>query len=121
MPLLGHERPLAPLPVHHEAEQEKSQPQPRTGPARRQSQHSVIAKTAIMSNINLPHFDGLHHPLEHGAIWQEKPSKQAFDAYLTAPEPKTAPTQSSSLGVGACLTDTPATTAPNSPKNSPRM
>ena len=117
MPLLGHERPHAPLPIHYEAGQEKTQTQARIPPARRQSQHSEIAKTAIMSNFNGPVSDNANNLDEHGSVELGKSSRQASEANLAAPKPAHA----QSLGTGACLTDTPATTAPNSPKVSPKM
>ena len=116
MPLLGHEHPEASLPVHHEAERNEPQPQLRIIPARRQSQHSVIAKTAIMSNFSMPNLDGANTPDERGKIRPEKPSStKTLESNLAAPHPI------QSTGSGACLTDTPLTTAPNSPRVSPRM
>lgn len=116
MPLLGHEHSDASLPVHHEAEPNKPQPQARVTPARPQSQHSIIAKTAIMSNFTIPNLDGANTPDERGKVELEKPSSaKTLESNLAAPQP----VQSS--GSGACLTDTPLTTAPNSPRVSPRM
>lgn len=116
MPLLGHEHPDVPLPIHAGAEQEKPPPVDRIAPARRQSQHSMIAKTAIMSNFALP--DGANIPDERGTVWPDKSSfAKTSEANLSAPQP----VHKQSAGIGACLTDTPATTAPNSPRVSPRM
>ena len=117
MPLLGHENSDTPLSVHHEVQQEKSRAQPRIVPARRQSQHSIIAKTAIMSNFTLPsNRDGAVTPEDRGTVWSDKISTvNPSEANLAAPQP------ARSISSGACLTDTPLTTAPNSPRVSPRM
>lgn len=102
---------------------------PRSPPTRKQSQHSFIAKTAIM-NVATPSVEGLP-TFEH---------REAAKSSL-APPPKTSTGRAgegdgkngvehkaglektvsraaSKDGVGAALTDTPATTAPNSPKMS---
>ncbi len=76
----------------------------------------MVAKTAIMSHFTLP--DGAIIPDERGTVWPDKsPSAKTSEANLSAPQP----VHKQSTGIGACLTDTPATTAPNSPKFSPRM
>ena len=117
MPLLGHRNPDAPLPVYHDTQQEKSQAQPRIIPARRQSQHSVIAKTAIMSKFTIPpNLDGESTSEERGTASSDKPlTVKPSETNLAAPQP------AHSASSGACLTDTPLTTAQNSPRASPRM
>ncbi len=72
---------------------------------RKQSQHSDIARSAIM-NVATPPADLLHAAVGHEMV------KSSL-----APPPRMANGRASDGdGVGVALTDTPATTAPNSPK-----
>lgn len=85
---------------------------PHPKPLRKQSQHSVIAKTAILNQRgSAMSEDGRtpeHAERSEGAVM---PGRIANAALKTAHPP---PRQFNSLG--AALTDTPATTAPNSPR-----
>lgn len=108
MPLLGHEHLEASPIIGHDSESEK--PLARAEPVRRQSQHSTIAKTAIMSSFVNPTFDTTHSPeLKTSNSSSLKSSEGGLAAAQSRPQHNTG------LG-GACLTDTPATTAPNSPR-----
>ena len=94
---------------------------PRVPQGRRQSQHSLIAKSAIMSSYFAPTFEGAQPPEDHGPLKgggrsHAKTQDQSltedtrrYKASLCAPK-------NGRDGVGAALTDTPATTAPNSPR-----
>ena len=82
-----------------------------TLPGRRQSQHSGIAKSAIMSQVT-PNSEGATTPQEEnfakdGAMVEMRPARNS----LSAP-PNDAKNGHS---ISGALSDTPATTAPNSP------
>ena len=113
MPLLGSGEYAEPFPIKDTAPGAKTSP-PRIQNQRRQSQHSAIAKTAIMSHFSTPSTDGARTP-EEAEILKEKESKmpntQPSEGSLAAPT--TGAKQR--LSNGAALTDTPLTTAPNSP------
>ena len=86
----------------------------RAASTRNQSQHSVIAKTAIFNHCNPPSSnasisDGTRTPEEKDMMHEKKTSTAG----------SLAPQQINGKH-GAALTDTPATTAPNSPKIVPR-
>ena len=79
----------------------------------KQSQLSMIAKTAIMSSYHTPISEGAQTPEDHemskdGGAPPTKVPEQTLIARLLAPK-------HGQDGVGAALTDTPTTTAPNSP------
>lgn len=76
---------------------------------RKQSQHSIVAKTAILNQrVSTMSDDGRmpEHVLETAL-----PARSVSAAFNISQPP---PRQFNSLG--AALTDTPATTAPNSPR-----
>ena len=87
-----------------------------TTPQRRQSQHSDVAKTAIMNN----------HPPSSNASTTSEPSVMsegpdstkdfAVDKARPADAKLAAPMNHRQVLAGAALTDTPATTAPSSPQ-----
>ncbi|KAL8779050.1 MAG: hypothetical protein Q9194_001659 [Teloschistes cf. exilis] len=82
-----------------------------------QSQHSEIAKTAIMSQRSVP--------LSDGAQAEESSTTQHYQSTSTRPKddnllPPPSQSKQSAHSHRACLSDTPATTAPNSPKMPPR-
>ena len=114
MPLIEAVRPLG------------SSTGPGTPPVRRQSQHSEIAKTAIMSNIAAALEEPSLPPQNTLPLLAEPQRDSAL-----MPPPKTVanraigkdvPTRNLPVpagtrdGVGGALTDTPVSTAPNSPQ-----
>ena len=89
---------------------------PRVHSVRRQSQHSTIAKTAILSSCakTMPEFTKGSEPVE-GMKENGVPAKVRNGTLgVTQQNPKQS-SMSMALN-GAALTDTPATTAPNSPR-----
>lgn len=96
-------------------------PLPRVPQGRRQSQHSRIAKSAIMSSYKTPTSEGAQTPEDHEVPKRSgPPSTKIQEPNLTEETGKyrtnlCAP-KNGRDGVGAALTDTPATTAPNSPR-----
>jgi hypothetical protein len=107
MPLLCDDTALSEVPTRQRGISLAASPLP----IRKQSQHSVIAKTAILTryaNNMSPEVS----PLDHANGKAADPTLQKGSATLTAPKP--AHRQGGSIG--AALTDTPATTAPNTPK-----
>ena len=80
---------------------------------RRQSQHSVIAKAAIMSSYTAAVSEDTRAS-EHAPPIKENimPHSRGSSASLAAPYPPSKYRSS----IGTALTDTPATTAPNSPR-----
>ncbi|KAL8850948.1 MAG: hypothetical protein Q9221_004148 [Calogaya cf. arnoldii] len=82
-----------------------------------QSQHTQIAKTAIMSQC-LPQSESAQTENHDATLHrQSAPSKYGDDNLLPPPP---IPRQNGTNSHRACLSDTPATTAPNSPKMPPR-
>ena len=117
MPLLGDESPGNPIlnhvPYPVQPGQGFSGPGPTQAlPVRKQSQHSFIAKTAILNHFYpSPSDDSLEHE-SHETMGQNSSPPKASEN--TPKPPQTVPKYGGSLG--AALTDTPTTTAPNSPK-----
>ena len=111
MPLLGSGEYREP--VAFEIPREIRQNQRRaTLPERRQSQHSVVAKSVILGNLGTPSTDGSQSPEEKDDVKEIKPlESRTQGAKLGAPSNARRRTVSS----GYALTDTPQTTAPNSP------
>ena len=111
MPLLGNGEYVEPVAVH---DIRKGSP-PRKQNPRRQSQHSAMAKSAIMGQLSTPSSDGARTP-EEAEVFKEKEAKpiatQHAESSLTT-APRSGPRQN--FANGAALTDTPLTTAPNSP------
>ena len=96
----------------------------RTQPIRRQSQHSIVAKAALKNMTALQSTEGRSG--EGSAVGKENVFNIIPDGNyraLLAEGPK-APSSSSSSnmsnGVGRALSDTPLSTAPNSPNMSAR-
>ena len=87
--------PALPRPIHNQS----------------QRQHSVVAKTAILSRYStkMAEEGRNHEPTE--LVKENSVPVRMANATLTAPQK---PPKGNSLG--AALTDTPATTAPNSPR-----
>lgn len=84
----------------------------RASLGRKQSQHSVIAKTAIMSHFSTPSTEGARTPEEKEEVNQNRPRATTYPVgSLGAPQNGT----KQGGPPGSALTDTPATTAPNSP------
>ena len=127
MPLLGVQESNSPAahsslsaPAIDEAHSLESNPV-RAQPIRRQSQHSIVAKAALKN------FTALHstesRPGEGVAVGKD------HGLFNTIPDgnyrallgegPK-APSSSKNAGVGCALSDTPLSTAPNSPNMSAR-
>ena len=111
MPLLCHEDTFT-----YAMQPETLVGPPRLPPApliRRQSQHSVIAKAAIMSSYTVAAADDIRAS-EHAPSSKENvmPHSRGSSASLAAPQPPSKYRSS----IGTALTDTPATTAPNSPR-----
>lgn len=111
MPLLGNGEYVEPVQLH---DSRKGSP-PRKQTARRQSQHSAMAKSAIMGQLSTPSSDGARTP-EEMEVFKEREVKpigtQPAEGSLTT-APRSGPKQN--FANGAALTDTPLTTAPNSP------
>lgn len=97
-------------------------------PTCKQSQHSVIAKTAIM-NVAIPCVDGLQAIENHDLLRSSlaPPPRDASGRMSEGDGRNSSEYKPGSLGValrgaasrdgvGHALSDTPATTAPNSPK-----
>ena len=113
MPLLGESQatpsPLTVDPLDHSAA--------HTPFSRKQSQHSGIARTAIMNHHSPPSYASSDDGIP--ALEEIDPTKKFKDRPIPPKTsdggPSLAP-QSYRAGLGAALTDTPATTAPNSPK-----
>jgi hypothetical protein len=76
---------------------------------RKQSQHSVVAKTAILNQTGSTMFDDGRTPAH---VLETALPARSVNADLNTSQPPSR--QFNSLG--AALTDTPATTAPNSPR-----
>lgn len=92
-------------------------------PVRRQSQHSDFAKLAIMSNVTTPSSDDassleLHAHLKDASLMP--PPKTVLGRAISGDgSNKSLLAHSHSFskdGVGVALTDTPVSTAPNSPQ-----
>jgi hypothetical protein len=113
MPLLGSGEYAEPFPIKDTASGTKTSP-PRFQNQRRQSQHSAMAKTAIMSHFSTPSTDGARTPEEAEMLKDKEtktPSAQPLEGSVAAPSAGA----KQRLANGAALTDTPLTTAPNSP------
>ena len=112
MPLLGNGEYREPMAFEDSATEAKST-------RRRQSQHSIIAKNAIMSHFSTPSTDGARTP-EDAEIVKEKAHKSygipVFENNLGV-EPHANGVKQGAAD-GTALTDTPMTTAPNSPEMS---
>ena len=114
MPLLGSGEYVEPVPFQNAAPTKKSSP-PGQPIQRRQSQHSAMAKNAIMSQLSTPSTDGARTPEE-----REAPKEKDTKSFAPHPSEGTLPTATRPgarqyFVNGAALTDTPLTTAPNSP------
>ena len=112
MPLLGNGEYKEPCDIEKSLEQ-NGHVRRATLPGRRQSQHSGIAKTAIMGQFAIPNSDGARTPEEERSTKVEasigmKPASNT----LSAPQHDGT---KHSRAIGVALSDTPATTAPNSP------
>ena len=112
MPLLGNGTYIEPSDFEH-----ASNPTRHDGrmplPSRQQSQHSVVAKNTILSQCMTPASDGARTPENETNGKDETLSGvQSESKTLSAPQ-KDASTGGRSRG--AALSDTPHTTAPNSP------
>lgn len=116
MPLLGTGEYREVFPLHdHSLGTQSPEPIPfPPRPPRKQSQHSIIAKSAIMSQVHTPSTDGARTP-EDNEVSKDK-NVQALGAPTSAGN-LAAPVIGTRQGLpnGAALTDTPMTTAPNSP------
>ncbi|KAK4698012.1 hypothetical protein P7C71_g144, partial [Lecanoromycetidae sp. Uapishka_2] len=117
MPLLGTGE-YREVNIHHDhpfGSQPSTTPVPvPSRPIRKQSQHSMIAKSAIMTQATTPSTDGARTPEDFEA------SKEKYVQALGAPTSAgslAAPANGTRQGLsnGAALTDTPLTTAPSSP------
>lgn len=113
MPLLGNGEYREPLSLDEHLEGWKDSG-PRTIPTRKQSQHSVTARIA-MNNFSTPNPDDARTP-EGGHLVKKEadykpPRSHSGEGNLAAPPNMT----KGALSNGAALTDTPSTTASNSP------
>lgn len=117
MPLLC-EDPLDPPFAFHASQPEKPAAEHvsiRAPSNRKQSQHSVFAKAAILNQFAAPPLEGV----EDSKSLKDK--KENMASLKTPPESTVKASQLTSKhgnGAGTALTDTPATTAPNSPRMS---
>lgn len=120
MPLLGNGEYREPVPFNDRLSEAK-EISPHIPPHRKQSQHSVFAKTAIMSHFSTPSSDGARTPDENELLKEKEKVNKAFGAPVSGSS-LAAPQQGSKQGGtnGSALTDTPLTTAPNSPIIPPR-
>ena len=114
MPLLGSGEYVEPFPISNESATRIKASPPPAKTQRRQSQHSAIAKSAIMSHLSTPSTDGARTPEEVETLKEKEntvlgvqPSEGCLAAPTTGAKQR--------LANGAALTDTPLTTAPNSP------
>ena len=106
MPLLGNQNP-EPDATYQEPSTEALRPFSH----RKQSQHSNIAIAAMMHESSA--FEGLRSQGERDGMKEAPLPHRSVENSLAAP-PYSLHQQSN--GTGAALTDTPATTAPNSPR-----
>lgn len=108
MPLLGDERS-----ERSEKVSKSAHSPPLLPTTRRQSQHSTIAKTAMSSHLAGPQAEpGPGFSAEEPMNDRKAPSSGTFDhsSFPAYEVPKQKPCH------GSALTDTPASTAPSSPK-----
>jgi len=115
MPLLGNGEYREPF-LLDEQLQEPREPSSQTLPARKQSQHSVTARIA-MNNFSMPSTDGAQNPDEGLLVKKERDPKSSALHSHSGENSLAAPSSGVRQGhsYGAALTDTPMTTAPNSP------
>lgn len=117
MPLLANEETNPTQPAQCPAHATSSSPLPtrHSTNAGKQSQHSVIAKSAIMSQFVTPPTNGVHNQLEMEG--KKEKDNELSSSRISANSPSL-PFKGSmqSSEHGAALTDTPSSTAPNSPK-----
>lgn len=112
MPLLGNGEYREPLPLD-EPLREPKEASSRVLPPRKQSQHSVTARIA-MNNYSTPSTEGARTP-EEGYLTKKEKDPKSFA--MSGENNLAAPAGGARHGVsnGAALTDTPVSTAPNSP------
>lgn len=110
MPLLGNGEYREPFPLN---DQNLEDPDAQIIPERKQSQHSITARLA-MNKSSLPITD-VPKVSEQGHI--AKSAKESKSSAMSGENNLVAPTSGARQGYsnGAALTDTPMTTAPNSP------
>lgn len=114
MPLLGSGEYREPRSIHERNSEAKD---PKLSP-RNQSQHSTIAKTAIMSHFSTPTTDGTKTPEEIEVSKEKEEDKEDKLSGTHAPGANLAAPQNGAkhdVVSGSALTDTPLTTASNSP------
>lgn len=109
MPLLGNGEYREPLALNGSLQQLGDRDS-RTSPPRKQSQHSVTARIA-MNNFSAPNTDSVLAPEENGPAKKVDQRTQGSAGNLTA----TANGFKHGVSNGSTLSDTPSTTAPNSP------
>ena len=112
MPLLGNGEYKEPCNIENPLETD-CHVRHATLPSRRQSQHSGVAKTAIMGQFATPNTDAFRATEEERST-KDEPLKGMRPASNTLSAP-----QNDAIKIGrafgVALSDTPATTAPNSP------
>lgn len=115
MPLLGNGEYREPFSLDEQL-QDPRELSSQTLPARKQSQHSVTARIA-MNNFSIPISDGALNPEEGHLVKKERDLKSSTSHSHSSGNNLTAPSSGARQGLsyGAALTDTPMTTAPNSP------
>lgn len=114
MPLLGSHLIQLPLSAENPTTaSSSSRPPPRPSSAGSQSQHSAVAKSAIMSHLANHNSNGVHNQIEKDGR-NDTEEQKARNAANTLALPSKGEMPISALG--AALTDTPVSTAPNSPK-----
>lgn len=117
MPLLGNEGYRDPSIAERMSDSKDATSRVITS-ARRQSQHSHVAKTAIMSHFSTPSTDGARTPYEQEELKGNQtsgPSIPHFAGSTTLNEAKI------NAGNGRALSDTPATTPATTAPSSPVM
>ena len=111
MPLLGNGTYIDPL------ENDHPNPTRHEGrvplPGRRQSQHSGVAKTAILGQFMTPTSDGARTPESEKSSKEDVPPGTRNSSKSLSASQKDA--SAALRSVGAALSDTPVATAPNSP------
>ena len=87
-------------------------------PTRRQSQHSGMAKSAIMSHFNTPSTEGARTPESEDPVENKTNGHSAPNGSLLSSQNTT---KKNSVGDGRALSDTPTTTPSTTAANSPVM
>jgi hypothetical protein len=115
MPLLGNGEYREPFLLDEILQEPRDGSSPMIQ-ARKQSQHSVTARIA-MNNFSVPSTDSIQIPEGGHLVKKEQDPKSSASHSHSGESTLAAPSSGvrHGLSYGAALTDTPMTTAPNSP------